>query len=111
MKRAILRALAALAVTVMASGCAGGGAEKAPGKDSSERRESARQERQGDRQGAQGRGPGRRALAAPAARALDAYAGTLRRAHAARIAAAKRWRLDALPLLRPRPRLRRRSRS
>ncbi|MCZ9344230.1 polysaccharide deacetylase family protein, partial [Streptomyces sp. TRM76130] len=39
----------------------------------------------------------------PPARALDAYAGRLRAAHAARVAAAKRWGLKRVPLPAPPP--------
>ncbi len=42
-------------------------------------------------------------LKAPPARALDAYATKLRAAHAARVAAAKRWGLKRVPLTAPPP--------
>ncbi|WP_086810154.1 polysaccharide deacetylase family protein [Streptomyces reticuliscabiei] len=42
-------------------------------------------------------------LHAPPARALDAYAQKLRRSHAARLAAARRWGLGAPPLTAPAP--------
>ncbi|MFG3100316.1 polysaccharide deacetylase family protein [Streptomyces sp. NPDC048182] len=68
---------AALAVAALASGCAGGDATEV--------------------RGAAGQQP----LQAPPARALDAYAGKLRAAHAARVAAAKRWKLRRVPLTAP----------
>ncbi|MFF0363515.1 polysaccharide deacetylase family protein [Streptomyces fungicidicus] len=46
---------------------------------------------------------GRQALKEPPARALDAYADRLRAAHAARVAAAKRWGLKRVPLTAPPP--------
>ncbi|MFH8453037.1 polysaccharide deacetylase family protein [Streptomyces fungicidicus] len=46
---------------------------------------------------------GRQALREPPARALDAYADRLRAAHAARVAAAKRWGLKRVPLTAPPP--------
>ncbi|MEU9355790.1 polysaccharide deacetylase family protein [Streptomyces griseoloalbus] len=46
---------------------------------------------------------GQQRLEAPAARALDAYATTLRAAHAARVAAAQRWGLKRVPLTAPPP--------
>ncbi|MFJ9540362.1 polysaccharide deacetylase family protein [Streptomyces sp. NPDC101225] len=42
-------------------------------------------------------------LQAPAARALDSYAAKLRAAHAARVAAARRWNLARVPLTAPPP--------
>ncbi|WP_217245445.1 polysaccharide deacetylase family protein [Streptomyces sp. AC602_WCS936] len=69
---------AALAVAALASGCA---------QDASEVR------------GASGQQP----LQAPPARALDAYASKLSAAHAARVAAAKRWKLKKVPLTAPPP--------
>ncbi|MGW7277625.1 polysaccharide deacetylase family protein [Streptomyces sp. NPDC054844] len=70
--------VAALAVAALASGCA---------QDASEVRGAA----------------GRQPLQAPPARALDAYASKLRAAHAARVAAAKRWKLKKVPLTAPPP--------
>ncbi|CAM5567748.1 polysaccharide deacetylase family protein [Streptomyces griseomycini] len=46
---------------------------------------------------------GRQPLHAPPARALDSYAAKLRAAHAARVAAAKRWGLKRVPLTAPPP--------
>ncbi|WP_414496858.1 polysaccharide deacetylase family protein [Streptomyces sp. CRN 30] len=46
---------------------------------------------------------GGRPLNAPPARALDGYASKLRAAHAARVAAAKRWGLKKVPLTAPPP--------
>ncbi|MEZ3177459.1 polysaccharide deacetylase family protein [Streptomyces pimonensis] len=46
---------------------------------------------------------GQQPLQAPPARALDAYATKLRAAHAARVAAAKRWGLKRVPLAAPPP--------
>ncbi|MFI2505377.1 polysaccharide deacetylase family protein [Streptomyces sp. NPDC018972] len=46
---------------------------------------------------------GQQPLKAPPARALDAYATKLRAAHAARVAAAKRWGLKRVPLTAPPP--------
>ncbi|MFI2375052.1 polysaccharide deacetylase family protein [Streptomyces sp. NPDC018964] len=46
---------------------------------------------------------GQQPLKAPPARALDAYATRLRAAHAARVAAAKRWGLRKVPLTAPPP--------
>ncbi|WP_431996955.1 polysaccharide deacetylase family protein [Streptomyces fungicidicus] len=46
---------------------------------------------------------GQQALKEPPARALDAYADRLRAAHAARVAAAKRWGLKRVPLTAPPP--------
>ncbi|MEU7467227.1 polysaccharide deacetylase family protein [Streptomyces sp. NPDC044984] len=46
---------------------------------------------------------GQQPLKAPPARALDAYATKLRAAHAARVAAAKRWGLKKVPLTAPPP--------
>ncbi|WP_338896508.1 polysaccharide deacetylase family protein [Streptomyces sp. TG1A-60] len=67
--------------------------------------ERGRREQQGEQGRAGGRGrhgrSGRGALVMPAARALDAYAARLRRAHALRVAAAKRWGLAAVPLVPP----------
>ncbi|MFB7336301.1 polysaccharide deacetylase family protein [Streptomyces adustus] len=73
--------IAVLAVAAVASGCAQGG-------------EAARVHP------APGQPPG---LQAPPARALDAYAGRLRAAHAARVAAARRWGLARVPLTPPSP--------
>nr|WP_244204314.1 polysaccharide deacetylase family protein [Streptomyces africanus] len=55
-------------------------------------------------QGDTGRVPaagGQQPLDAPPARALDSYASKLRAAHAARVAAAQRWRLRTVPLTAP----------
>lgn len=46
---------------------------------------------------------GQQPLQAPPARALDSYATKLRAAHAARVAAAKRWGLKKVPLTAPAP--------
>ncbi|GAA2549606.1 polysaccharide deacetylase family protein [Streptomyces fimbriatus] len=46
---------------------------------------------------------GQQPLEAPPARALDSYATKLRAAHAARVAAAKRWGLKKVPLTAPPP--------
>ncbi|MFF7856083.1 polysaccharide deacetylase family protein [Streptomyces sp. NPDC007904] len=46
---------------------------------------------------------GQQPLEAPPARALDSYATKLRAAHAARVAAAKRWGLKRVPLTAPPP--------
>jgi peptidoglycan/xylan/chitin deacetylase (PgdA/CDA1 family) len=70
--------LALLAVAALAPGC---------GQDASEVRPASGQE----------------PLEAPPARALDAYASRLRAAHAARVAAAKRWGLRKVPLTAPPP--------
>ncbi|MFR0357725.1 polysaccharide deacetylase family protein [Streptomyces sediminimaris] len=72
-------ALAALAVAAVASGCGSpGGREARPAG-------------------------GPQALQAPPARALGSYAAKLRAAHAARVAAAKRWGLARVPLAAPPP--------
>lgn len=71
--------IAALAVAAVASGCAspdGPGVRPAAGPQH---------------------------LQAPPARALDSYAAKLRAAHAARVAAARRWKLAAVPLTAPPP--------
>ncbi|GGQ06128.1 polysaccharide deacetylase family protein [Streptomyces mutabilis] len=70
--------LAVLAVAALASGCA---------QDASEVRGAA----------------GRQPLQAPPARTLDAYASKLGAVHAARVAAAKRWKLKRVPLTAPPP--------
>ncbi|MDT0610205.1 polysaccharide deacetylase family protein [Streptomyces lancefieldiae] len=70
--------LAVLAAAALASGCAP------------------------DASGARG-APGPQPLEAPPARALDSYASELRAAHAARAAAARRWRLKEVPLAAPPP--------
>ncbi|UUU24425.1 polysaccharide deacetylase family protein [Streptomyces sp. DSM 40750] len=85
--------VAVLAAAVIVSGCAGGGADEAAERDTSEQRGTGRPVH----------GQPRRPLGAPAARALDAYAAQLRRAHAARAAAAKRWGLAEAPLIPPAP--------
>ncbi|MFR9794457.1 polysaccharide deacetylase family protein [Streptomyces sp. MS06] len=80
-RRAATRgALAALALAALASACAQDGSTQvrpAPGQQ--------------------------RRLQAPAARALDSYAGRLRADYTARAAAAKRWGLSAIPLKAPPP--------
>ncbi|MDN0195180.1 polysaccharide deacetylase family protein [Streptomyces sp. S.PNR 29] len=70
--------LALLAVAVLAPGC---------GRNASEVRPAS----------------GQQPLKAPPARALDAYADRLSAAHAARVAAAKRWGLRKVPLTAPPP--------
>ncbi|MDG9691246.1 polysaccharide deacetylase family protein [Streptomyces mutabilis] len=70
--------VAVLAVAALASGCA---------QDASEVRGAA----------------GRQPLQAPPARALDAYATKLGAVHAARVAAAERWKLKKVPLTAPPP--------
>ncbi|MFE1247642.1 polysaccharide deacetylase family protein [Streptomyces sp. NPDC058735] len=70
--------LAALTLAAIASGCARGGA--------------------GDEVTPAG---GQQPLDAPPARALDSYATKLRAAHAARVAAARRWGLRKAPLTAP----------
>ncbi|MFJ9661771.1 polysaccharide deacetylase family protein [Streptomyces griseoflavus] len=71
--------LTVLALATIASACGQGGGEKV--------------------QPAAGQQP----LQAPPARALDSYATKLRAAHAARVAAAKRWGLKKVPLTAPPP--------
>ncbi|MDX2701000.1 polysaccharide deacetylase family protein [Streptomyces ipomoeae] len=83
---------AVLAVAAIVSGCAGGDSE---GEPSGSRKRGTASPVHGQ--------PGRQRLVAPAARALGAYAAKLRRAHAARVAAAKRWRLAEPPLTPPAP--------
>ncbi|MEG3629381.1 polysaccharide deacetylase family protein [Streptomyces poriticola] len=68
--------LSLLAVAALGAGCAEGGARPASGQQ---------------------------ALQAPPARALDAYATKLKKAHAARVAAARRWGLKKVPLTAPPP--------
>ncbi|WP_326578527.1 polysaccharide deacetylase family protein [Streptomyces sp. NBC_00481] len=87
--------VALLAAAVVVAGCAWGGAEEASERGSAERRETAGP--------AHGQQRGQRPFDAPGARALDAYAGKVRRAHAARVAAAKRWGLAEVPLSAPAP--------
>ncbi|MFF7332837.1 polysaccharide deacetylase family protein [Streptomyces sp. NPDC090306] len=58
---------------------------------------------QADRDGAVRPAAGQQPLQAPPARALDSYATRLRAAQAARVAAAKRWGLDKVPLTAPPP--------
>ncbi|MBB5124155.1 polysaccharide deacetylase family protein [Streptomyces griseoloalbus] len=70
--------LAVLALAALAPGCGQGGTEVEPAG-------------------------GQQPLEAPPARALDAYATTLRAAHAARVAAARRWGLERVPLTAPPP--------
>lgn len=94
---AVRGGVAVLAAAVIASGCAGGGG----GVGESAGRGAAG--REGTAGPAHGQERGQRPLEAPGARALDAYAGKLRRAHAARVAAAKRWGLAGVPLLAPAP--------
>ncbi|GHH86185.1 hypothetical protein GCM10017771_22170 [Streptomyces capitiformicae] len=94
-------AVPAVAVAVMVSGCAEGGSNGGSREDSAEAsKEGSGAERTRPFHGQPG---GRRPLVAPAARALDAYAAKLRRSHAARVAAAKRWGLAELPLTPPVP--------
>ncbi|MEE1833807.1 polysaccharide deacetylase family protein [Streptomyces sp. SP17KL33] len=106
--------IALLAVAAVMSGCGGGDAEKASEQGSSGRRDGAEAgatsgtagPAHGQQRGARQHGArqhGQRHLDAPAARALDAYAGKVRRAHAARVAAAKRWGLAKVPLTAPAP--------
>lgn len=87
--------IAVLAAAVIVSGCAGGGSQ--------EGLEGDPVGRWGTAGPAHGQARGQRPFEAPGARALDAYAGKLRRAHAARVAAAKRWGLPEVPLLAPAP--------
>ncbi|GAA3498924.1 polysaccharide deacetylase family protein [Streptomyces prasinosporus] len=68
--------LAVLTLATLAPGCGEGGAEVVPAG-------------------------GQQPLQAPPARALDSYATRLRAAHAARVAAAKRWGLKEVPLTAP----------
>ncbi|MEV5931377.1 polysaccharide deacetylase family protein [Streptomyces sp. NPDC052079] len=70
--------LAVLALATIASGCEQDGADVEPAG-------------------------GQQPLQAPPARALDSYATKLRAAHAARVAAAKRWGLQRVPLTAPPP--------
>ncbi|MFF6781987.1 polysaccharide deacetylase family protein [Streptomyces sp. NPDC012510] len=97
-----------LAAAAVVSGCAGG-AGGAGGPDSSGKPEKSRKSQKSDDSVERGTpGPvhgqsGRRPPDASTARALGAYALKTRRAHAARVAAAKRWGLAALPLLPPAP--------
>ncbi|MEU5524592.1 polysaccharide deacetylase family protein [Streptomyces sp. NPDC047860] len=70
--------LAVLALATIASGCEQDGADVEPAS-------------------------GQQPLQAPPARALDSYATKLRAAHAARVAAAKRWGLQRVPLTAPAP--------
>ncbi|MFJ5557705.1 polysaccharide deacetylase family protein [Streptomyces sp. NPDC093250] len=70
--------LAVLALATIASGCEQDGADVEPAG-------------------------GQQPLQAPPARALDSYATKLRAAHAARVAAAKRWGLQRVPLTAPAP--------
>ena len=81
--RRVRGGIAVLAVAALAAGCA----------------------QDGGRDGGHGHGvrpaPGQQALKAAPARALDAYATKLRVAHAARVAAAKRWGLRTVPLTAP----------
>ncbi|MFF9777238.1 polysaccharide deacetylase family protein [Streptomyces sp. NPDC013978] len=101
--------IALLAVAAVVSGCGGGGAEEALERGSAGLRGGAEagatagtaEPAHGQPGGA--RQYGQRRLDAPAAQALDAYAGKVRRAHAARVAAAKRWGLAKVPLSAPAP--------
>lgn len=104
--------IALLALAAVVSGCGGGGAEEASERGSAGRRGAAEAGPTAGTAGpahGQQRGQGRarqhggRQLDAPAARALDTYAGKVRRAHAARVAAAKRWGLARVPLSAPAP--------
>ena len=76
-----------LAVAALAAGCAQG-REKSAGGSSVVVRPAAGQQQ---------------LLKAPPARALERYAAELRAAHAARVAAAKRWGLAKVPLTAPAP--------
>ncbi|WP_190098419.1 polysaccharide deacetylase family protein [Streptomyces griseoflavus] len=78
-RRGVRTGLAVLALATIASACGQGGGEKV---------EPA---------------AGQQPLQAPPARALDSYATKLRAAHAARVAAAKRWGLKKVPLTAPPP--------
>ncbi|CAL9553130.1 hypothetical protein SUDANB176_04488 [Streptomyces sp. enrichment culture] len=71
--------LALLTLATLAPGCGGGGGSEVTSAG------------------------GQQPLQAPPARALDAYATKLRAAHAARVAAAKRWGLKKVPLTAPPP--------
>ncbi|WP_079024093.1 polysaccharide deacetylase family protein [Streptomyces scabiei] len=93
--------VAVLAAAVIVSGCAGGGGGGGGGP--AEAPEQGAGGRRGTAEPAHGQERGQRPFDAPGARALDAYAGKLRRAHTARVAAAKRWGLAAVPLLAPAP--------
>ncbi|WP_374117088.1 polysaccharide deacetylase family protein [Streptomyces sp. MNU76] len=101
--------IALLAVAAVVSGCGGEGSEEALERGSAGRRGAAEagaaagtgEPAHGQPRGA--RQHGQQRLDAPAARALDAYAGKVRRAHAARVAAAKRWGLAKVPLSAPAP--------
>ncbi|WEH15786.1 polysaccharide deacetylase family protein [Streptomyces sp. VNUA24] len=86
--------VAVLAAAVIVSGCARGDGEDV-GQGATGRA--------GTTGPAHGQERGQRPLQAPGARALDTYAGKLRRAHAARVAAAKRWGLAGVPLPAPPP--------
>jgi peptidoglycan/xylan/chitin deacetylase (PgdA/CDA1 family) len=77
-KSGVCGGIAALALAAIASGCTQPGPDRAAS--------TAR---------------GRQPLQAPPARALDSYATKLRAAHAARVAAAKRWGLATVPLTAP----------
>ncbi|MFF6993750.1 polysaccharide deacetylase family protein [Streptomyces sp. NPDC008313] len=93
-----------LAAASLAAGCgqAGTGAGAGTGTGAGDRRleQQARPAQPGQPAGhAQGRPP----LKAPAARALDSYATGLHRSYAARVAAAKHWKLAKLPLVPPPP--------
>lgn len=76
-RRGVRTCLAVLALATIASACGQGGGDTV---------EPA---------------PGQQPLQAPPARALDSYATKLRAAHAARVAAAKRWGLKKVPLTAP----------
>ncbi len=76
-RRGVRTGLAVLALATIASACGQGGGDTV---------EPA---------------PGQQPLQAPPARALDSYATKLRAAHAARVAAAKRWGLKKVPLTAP----------
>ncbi|MEI5524065.1 polysaccharide deacetylase family protein [Streptomyces brasiliscabiei] len=91
--------VALLAAAVLVSGCAEGDAEDASRSGPAGRRAPA-EAAHGQERGLE---RGRRPFEAPGARALDSYAERLRRAHAERVAAAKRWGLAAVPLTAPAP--------
>ncbi|MEU1119542.1 MULTISPECIES: polysaccharide deacetylase family protein [unclassified Streptomyces] len=78
-KNQVRAAVAVLAASAIASGCAGGDSEGARGA------------------------PGQQPLKAPPARALDSYAQKLGAIQAARVAATKRWGLAKVPLPAPPP--------
>lgn len=91
-----------LAAAVIVSGCAGGAGGGAEG--TSERGSAEGRGTEGPAHGQErGQERGGRPADASGARALDRSAANSRRAHAARVAAAKRWGLAEVPLLAPAP--------